>query len=1175
VICPNCSAENPKGSKFCSECGAPFSRSCPSCGSPIPSLAKFCNECGSAVAPVRSHTGDPARAVAPGAPAKTERRHVSVLFADLVGFTTLSESRDSEDVRELLSRYFEVCRTAIARYGGVVEKFIGDAVMAVWGTPVAQEDDAERSVRAALDLVDVVSELGRDAGVPDLRARVGVLTGEASVNLSASGEGMVAGDLVNTASRIQSVAGPGEVFVGEATKRSTEAVVAYEDAGARELKGKAEPVQLWRARRVVAGRRGGQRPTGFEAPFVGRDRELRLMKDLLHASAEDHRAHVVSVVGIAGIGKTRLSWEFEKYVDGLAQPIYWHQGRCVSYGEGVTYWALAEMVRRRLGIAEGEDTASAADKVRAAVEEHMADPEERRWVTPRLAHLLGLEDRAAPDTTDLFAAWRLFFERLAERRPTILVFEDMQWADPSLLEFIEYLLNWSRNHPLFVVSLARPELAERHPTWAAGKRNFTSLYLDPLPSGAMTELLAGLVPGLPEEIRDRILSRAEGVPLYAVETVRMLLDRGILTRDGASFRPTGPIESLEVPETLHALIAARLDGLAPEQRHVLQEASVLGKSFTASALAGAFARPQDDVDPLLASLVRKEVLTLVADPRSPERGQYTFLQDLLRMVAYETLAKKERRAKHLAVARFLETSWGEEAEIVEVVASHYLEALALAPNAEDAPQLRGKACELLERAGERAASLAAAADAERYFREASRLAEQGEVRGRLLERAGRMAFQAGRLDAATDHYVEAMSLFESSGKQHAAARLSAALAEVEYEKGHLEEPVARMEHAFALLHPLEPDETLATLASQLGKLHFFRGEMNLARERLDTALRIAEPLALPEVISQSLNTKGVVLLFEGRFEEGTGLLRHALEVALQNDRSAAALRAYTNLAETLHRRDRYDESLATYEEGLSLAARVGDSVWDLALTLESIFPLFVLGRWDDVVQRVAQVPEEDWPRADILSPLLVLPRIHVARGDVGAAQHVVSVFSRFQSSEDVQERSAFAVARAVVLSAEGKLEAALAAARDAVIEGRRIGPDSQMFKLGIVEALDISFALGDLGAVEEFRRYLAGLRPGETTLFLKALALRADARLAAGRDAGRDAAAADRSFRAAARVSRDMGAPLWLATTLAEHGEWMVSERRAEDAAPVLAEAKKLFEALGALPWLDAVSHHV
>jgi len=1167
--CSNCSAENREGSKFCSECGTPLSGSCPSCGSSIPPAAKFCNECGAPVAGEPRGQRAAARETLPEGPASTERRHVSVLFADLVGFTSLSESRDSEDVRELLSKYFDVCRTVISRYGGVVEKFIGDAVMAVWGTPVAQEDDAERSVRAALDLVEVVSQLGRDAGVPDLRARVGVLTGEATVNLAASGEGMVAGDLVNTASRIQSVASPGDVFVGEATKRSTEAVIAYEDAGSRELKGKAEPVHVWRARRVIARRMGEQRPAGFEAPFVGRDRELRLMKDLFHACAEDRRAHVVSVVGVAGIGKTRLSWEFEKYLDGLARSVFWHQGRCLSYGEGVTYWALAEMVRRRLGIAEGEDATSAATKVRAAVEEHLSDPEERKWVAPRLAHLLGLEDRAGSDKTDLFAAWRLFFERLADQTPVVMVFEDMQWADPSLLEFIEYLLDWSRNHPLFVVSLARPDLADRHPSWASGKRNFTSLYVEPLSPSAMAELLSGLVPGLPEEVRDRILARAEGVPLYAVETVRMLLDRGLLVREGASFRPTGPIESLEVPETLHALIAARLDGLSSEERPLLQEASVLGKSFTASAISGAFGRSRADVDPLLASLVRKEVLLLVADPRSPERGQYAFVQDLLRMVAYETMSKRERRAKHLAVATYLEdSSGGEDEEIVEVVASHYIDALSLAPDAEDAPQLRAKACELLVQAGDRAASLAAAADAERYFRDASAFTEEGGVRAHLLERAGRMAYQAGRLDPSREHYRTAMSLFESAGMDHAAVRVSAALAEVEYEAGHVEEPVARMENAYSLLSSLEPDETLATLASQLARLHVFRGDMDLALERVEKALEIAEPLGLPEVISQSLNTKGLVSLWFGRVEEATGLLRHALAVALENDRFSAASRAYVNLAEVLFRRDRYDESLDIYEQGLNLATRVGDHTWGVALNLESIFPLFVVGRWNDVLVRVSQVPEADWARADILNPLLVLPQIHVARGDLEAARHVVSVFSRFESSEDVQERSAYGVARAVVLSAEKEYSAALVSARGAAVDGRRIGPDGHMFKVGMELALDAAFSLGDHSAVEELQGLISELRPGERTAFFDALSLRTRARLAAERDV----AEADRCFRAAERAYREMGAPLWLATALTEHAECLAEAGRLSDAGPLLDEARAAFEHLEADPWLERVA---
>src|SRR6266508_205889 len=350
MVCADCGFENEPGRKFCGECGRPLTVACSSCGTPNAPGMKFCGECGSALSGsvTPSSTPIPRPTVTAVEPA-TERRLVSVLFADLVGFTTLSESRDSEEVRDLLSRYFDASRTVIVRYGGTVEKFIGDAVMAVWGTPVANEDDAERAVRAALELVEAVAELGAQVASPELRVRGGVLTGEATVNIGAQGEGMVAGDLVNTASRIQSVAEPGSVFVGDSTRRASEAAIVYQDAGVHELKGKAAPVHLWRALRVTAGRGGLMKSEGLEAPFVGRGRELKLVKELFHSGVEERRATVVQVSGIAGIGKSRLGWEFFKYMDGLQGLFLWHRGRCLAYGEGVTYWALAEMVRGRAG----------------------------------------------------------------------------------------------------------------------------------------------------------------------------------------------------------------------------------------------------------------------------------------------------------------------------------------------------------------------------------------------------------------------------------------------------------------------------------------------------------------------------------------------------------------------------------------------------------------------------------------------------------------------------------------------------------------------------------------------------------------------------------------------------------------------------------------------------------
>src|SRR5829696_2000671 len=430
MLCASCGHENRESAKFCAKCGSSLGLVCPSCSSPYQAGDRFCAECGAEHPAQISAGGDPLPAVPREAPA-AERRLVCVLFADLVGFTPLSESRDAEETRELLSRYFDTSRTLIERYGGTVEKFIGDAVMAVWGTPVATEDDAERAVRAALELVAAVSALGDEVRAPELRARAGVLTGEAAVTIGASGEGMVAGDLVNTASRAQSVAESGAVFVGEATRRATEGAIVYQDAGRFELKGKDGEMPLWRALRVVSGMRGQLKSEGLEAPFVGRERELRQVKDLFHTCAEEGRAQLVSVTGIAGIGKSRLGWEFYKYVDGLPQTTYWHRGRCLAYGEGVTYWALADMVRMRCRIVEDDEPGAGLQKLRAALEEHILDREERRFIEPRLAQLLGFGDQESRERQDLFSAWRLFFERLAETYPTVLAFEDMQWADAS------------------------------------------------------------------------------------------------------------------------------------------------------------------------------------------------------------------------------------------------------------------------------------------------------------------------------------------------------------------------------------------------------------------------------------------------------------------------------------------------------------------------------------------------------------------------------------------------------------------------------------------------------------------------------------------------------------------------------------------------------------------------
>jgi class 3 adenylate cyclase/tetratricopeptide (TPR) repeat protein len=1171
LTCTNCGTENEAARKFCMECGSPLAANCPACGAPNDPRAKFCGECGTPFGSQQPATtaGRPPSAVADQPVA--ERRLVSILFADLVGFTTLSENRDAEEIRDLLTRYFDTCRRLIGLYGGTIEKFIGDAVMAVWGAPTATEDDAERAVRAGLDLVQAVTDLGEEVGAPDLQARAGVLTGEAAVNLRAQGQGMVAGDLVNTASRIQSAAPPGGVFVGDVTRRATEAAIVYEDAGVFELKGKAEPVPLWRALRVVAGARGGLKSAGLEAPFVGRDRELRTVKELFFASAEDGKSHLASIIGTAGIGKSRLAWEFYKYFDGLPQLTYYHRGRCLAYGEGVAYWALAEMVKMRARIAEVEDPASAVAKLHASVEEHVPDPDERRWVEPRLAHLIGLEERTAADREDLFAAWRLFFERLAEKDPTVMVFEDMQWADAALVDFIEYLLEWSRNHPIFVLTLTRPEFLERRPTWGVGKRNFTSLYLEPLPREAMEELLTGLVPGLPGDLIAQILTRAEGIPLYAVETVRMLLDKGMLAEEGAVYRPTGTISSLAVPETLQALIAARLDGLAPQERLLIQDAAVLGKSFFKKGLASLSGIGESDLEPLLTSLVRKEILSQQADARSPEHGQYGFLQDLVKKVAYDTLSKRERKAKHLAAAAFIEEGWGgEEEEVVEVVAAHYLQAYGADPSAPDAPEIKSKAGDMLGRAGERAASLAAAEEALRYFEQALELADEPLLQAELHERASRTAWAAGRTGDARRHAEQAMATFDSIGLSHPAARVLARLGQIDQQAGHIDQAVERMERAYEVLSADEPDEVLATLAAQIARLLYFRGRHEAAAERIELALDLAETLRLPEVLAHGLNTKGLLLQVRGRFEETAALLEKALEVALAHDLTEAADRTYVNLGALASYQDRNLDAANFAKAGLELARRVGDRPAELRALANSAAAHAAMGRWEEAASRVNEIlgTEDLASLGGVLVELLTFGPVLAHQDDLAGARRMLALLPAGGSSEDVQTRMVYRAQEAPVLRAEGRIQEALAAATDAWSARSELGL-TQDVKEGLVVAIEISLDLGDLDRAEELLGAVEALRPGELTPFLQANGARLGARLTAARG---DQEQPDSGFRAAAGIFRDLPAFFWLGVTLLEHGEWLTGVARTEEARPPLAEAREIFERLKALPWLDRLA---
>jgi class 3 adenylate cyclase/tetratricopeptide (TPR) repeat protein len=897
----------------------------------------FCTSCGAALeAEVAAST--------------EERKIVSVLFADLVGFTARAERLDPEDVRRLLMPYFAKVRTELERFGGTVEKFIGDAVMALFGAPVAHEDDPERAVRAALAVRDAIGELSVDQPSPSLQIRIGITTGEALVTRDArlsEGEGMATGDVVNTAARLQAGAPVHGILVDEATYRATEHAIEYRPGEAVVAKGKAEPVAVWEAFAPRA-RLGVDIAFRGAAPLVGRDDELDALLDALTRVRRERTAQLVTLVGVPGIGKSRLVYELWATLEANPELVYWRQGRSLPYGDGVSFWALGEMMKAQAGILESDGADTATEKLHEAVAHTLADPAEAGWIEGHLRPLIGLSGEPAGEDRrgESFAAWRRFLEALAEQRPLVLVFEDLHWADEGLLEFVDHLVDWSAEVPLLIVCTARPELLERHAGWGGGKRNAATLSLAPLSDADTSDLVQTLV----GKRHPELVAHAGGNPLYAEEYARMLAQSG-----------NGDI--LALPDSVQGIIAARLDTLPIEEKTLLQDAAVLGKVFWVGELASVAGLTRPKVDGRLHLLERKEFIR--RERRSSVAGEdaFVFRHSLVRDVAYSQIPRARRAERHRLAAEWIESLAGDRREdLADVVAHHYLSALELAgATGQDTTELAEHARFALREAGDRASALSALQAAERFYSEALALwPEDDAEHGELLLRYGRVLLPHGRGD---DVLAAAAEELLDAGAREAAAEAQTLLGDVLWLKGEHEKAFGHLEGAVALLAGEQPSRAKAFALAELARFRMMGDEAERAVPAGSEALEMAESLALDELRASALNTLGVCRVLLGD-REGLLDLERAIEIS-RGLRSFQLVRALGNLASTLTALGELDRAHMFYSEAVDAATRLGWSAAVLWLEAEQADRYYHRGRWDEAVSEADGMLADSDPRGTL------------------------------------------------------------------------------------------------------------------------------------------------------------------------------------------------------------------
>jgi class 3 adenylate cyclase len=910
---------------------------CPACGEELPGEFPFCPFC---TAPLAEQ---------PSPSTLEERKVVSVLFCDLVGFTAASELQDPEDVRARIRPYHARLREEIERYGGTVEKFVGDAVMAVFGAPVAHEDDAERAVRAGLRILDAIAELNTDDPTLSLQVRIGINTGEAVVALGArpeQGEGIVTGDVVNTASRLQGVAPLNGLACSEQTYRQTKRVFEYERLASTSVKGKAQPLSLWRP--VAARARFGSDIRRYSTAFVGRELEKALLISVFERAAQQRSCQLVTVVGEPGVGKSRLVGELFAYIDAKPELTYWRQGRCLPYGDGISFWALGEIVKAEAGILESDSAEVALGKLDAAVS---PDLPERQWLLQRLMPLIGVEAAEPAERQELFTAWRSFLEGLAMSRPAVLVFDDLHWADAALLDFLEYLAEWSQGVPLLVLCTGRPELYERRPAWAAGQRNAHTINLPPLSNRETLALVAQLltIAGVSHELEQPVVEQSEGNPLFAEECVRLL-------GDGYLEQGSDQLQKAILPDSVQALIAARLDTLSSERKGLLQDAAVLGKVFWPGAVAEISGRDHVEVELALHELGRKELVRPLRTSSMAGETEYSFWHLLVRDVAYAQIPRADRARRHRAAAAWIERKAGERVEdLAEVLAHHYLQALELAQAAgasEQAREVEAPARRFLALSGERALGLDTTQAEARLAQALELTPEDDAFRPHLLVSWADAALQAGRPREAAVALEQALASLRARGEVEAAAWALQLRSRIALRLGE-EQAVSLAAEAVSLLEQETHGGALVDAHTQLAHALSLSGASVEAIAAADRACALAEMLALEEP-ARAVAYRGYTRTFLGD-AQGVEEMERALALLLEQGAGREIAALQNNLAIARYPLEGPAPSLAAFEQGIAFSRQRGLREAEAALEANCPGLLAELGHVDEARKRGARL----------------------------------------------------------------------------------------------------------------------------------------------------------------------------------------------------------------------------